>query len=132
MNKYVCAIFVLDSLCIYAAVYANIEYYGFLYDVFVRYMTTQSIGVSYWRDKFLIIFWLEIMIRIRTIITFVIEHITLLLLRGKETLESCYIKRLNFIRDQNFVIFLSHYNETEGQKDCKFWTKEPGQKSHTP
>ena len=86
-------------------------------------MTTQSIG------EFC---WLEIIIGIRTIITFVIEHITLLLLGWKETLESCYIRRLNFIRDQNFVIFLSHYNETEGQKDCKFWTKELGQKSHTP
>lgn len=127
MNKYVCAIFVLNSFCIYAAVYPKIEYYVFLYDVFVRYMT-----ISYWWEKFLKFCWLEIIIGIRTIITFVIEHITLLLLGWKETLESCYIRRLNFIRDQNFVIFLSHYNETEGQKDCKFWTKELGQKSHTP
>ena len=126
MNKYVCAIFVLNSFCIYAAVYPKIEYYVFLYDVFVRYMITQTIGEF---SKFC---WLEIMIPIRTIITFVIGHITLLLLGWKETLESCYIRRLNFIRDQNFVIFLSHYNETEGQKDCKFWTKELGQKSHTP
>ena len=127
MNKYVCAIFVLNSFCIYAAVYPKIEYYVFLYDVFVRYMT-----ISYWWEKFLKFCWLEIIIGIRTLITFVIEHITLLLLGWKETLESCYIRRLNFIRDQNFVIFLSHYNETEGQKDCKFWTKELGQKSHTP
>ena len=127
MNKYVCAIFVLNSFCIYAAVYPKIEYYVFLYDVFVRYMT-----ISYWWEKFLKFCWLEIIIGIRTIITFVIEHITLLLLGWKETLESCYIKRLNFRRDQNFVIFLSHYNDTEGQKDCKFWTKELGQKSHTP
>ena len=127
MNKYVCAIFVLNSFCIYAAVYPKIEYYVFLYDVFVRYMT-----ISYWWEKFLKFCWLEIIIGIRTIITFVIGHITLLLLGWKETLESCYIRRLNFIRDQNFVIFLSHYNETEGQKDCKFWTKELGQKSHTP
>ena len=127
MNKYVCAIFVLNSFCIYAAVYPKIEYYVFLYDVFVRYMT-----ISYWWEKFLKFCWLEIIIGIRTIITFVIEYITLLLLGWKETLESCYIRRLNFIRDQNFVIFLSHYNETEGQKDCKFWTKELGQKSHTP
>ena len=127
MNKYVCAIFVLNSFCIYAAVYPKIEYYVFLYDVFVRYMT-----ISHWWEKFLKLCWLEIIIGIRTIITFVIEHITLLLLGWKETLESCYIRRLNFIRDQNFVIFLSHYNETEGQKDCKFWTKELGQKSHTP
>ena len=127
MNKYVCAIFVLNSFCIYAAVYPKIEYYVFLYDVFVRYMT-----ISYWWEKYLKFCWLEIIIGIRTIITFVIEHIALLLLGWKETLESCYIERLNFIRDQNFVIFLSHYNETEGQKDCKFWTKELGQKSHTP
>ena len=110
MNKYVCAIFVLDSFCIYAAVYPKIEYYVFLYDIFVRYMTNSNKNNSY----------------------FCTRAYNFITIGMKETLESCHITRLNFIRDQNFVIFLSHYNETEGQKDCKFWTKELGQKSHTP